>query len=383
MPPVPGTDLDDYYQLIDRRFANPKIGDTIRRLCLDGSNRQPKFILPSIARPPGARAERQRARARIGALVPLLRRHRRRRRADRAPGRERGPPQPAARAAEDDPAVFLALHDIFGDIADAPAFRSRFATALQSLWRDGTRATLQRYLNGRHDARTADLKWRATDVSRDRSRHVGRQGHPRRRGRRPRRRGFGALTLLPPAPGGPSRIPTIGGARHRTRCMRAQSRGRSNAVAGIGLSGQMHGAVLARPSDAVLRPAILWNDGRAGAACAELERREPDSRRITGNLAMPGFTAPKLIWVAQHEPEPFRARRGCCCRRTGSGWVDRRSGQRTVRRRGHALARRARRELVARDASRDRARRTAHAAPRRRDQRSPGGSPRRRPKRSD
>ena len=46
---MPGTDLDDYYQLIERRFSNPKIGDTIRRLCLDGSNRQPKFILPTIA----------------------------------------------------------------------------------------------------------------------------------------------------------------------------------------------------------------------------------------------------------------------------------------------------------------------------------------------
>jgi mannitol 2-dehydrogenase len=53
----------------------------------------------------------------------------------------------AALAAKDDPAAFLALRDIFGDIADAPLFRSRFEAALTSLWRDGTRATLQRYLN--------------------------------------------------------------------------------------------------------------------------------------------------------------------------------------------------------------------------------------------
>ncbi|MGO4573541.1 xylulokinase [Microvirga sp. 2TAF3] len=78
-----------------------------------------------------------------------------------------------------------------------------------------------------------------------------------------------------------------------------------DAVAGIGLSGQMHGAVLLGRSGQVLRPAILWNDGRAGAACIELERREPASRTITGNMAMPGFTAPKLIWVAQHEPDVF------------------------------------------------------------------------------
>jgi xylulokinase len=76
-------------------------------------------------------------------------------------------------------------------------------------------------------------------------------------------------------------------------------------VAGVGLSGQMHGAVLLDANDRVLRPAILWNDGRAGAACIELEQREPASRKITGNLAMPGFTAPKLIWVAQHEPDIF------------------------------------------------------------------------------
>ncbi|MEZ0168011.1 xylulokinase [Microvirga sp. TS319] len=77
------------------------------------------------------------------------------------------------------------------------------------------------------------------------------------------------------------------------------------AVKGIGLSGQMHGAVLLDESGQVLRPAILWNDGRAGAECAELEQREPASRAITGNMAMPGFTAPKLLWVAKHEPDIF------------------------------------------------------------------------------
>ena len=49
VPPVPGVVLEDYYQLIEQRFSNPKIGDTVRRLCLDGSNRQPKFIIPTIA----------------------------------------------------------------------------------------------------------------------------------------------------------------------------------------------------------------------------------------------------------------------------------------------------------------------------------------------
>src|SRR5690606_14604911 len=49
VPPVPGTNIDDYFALIERRFSNPTIGDTVRRLCLDGSNRQPKFIIPTIA----------------------------------------------------------------------------------------------------------------------------------------------------------------------------------------------------------------------------------------------------------------------------------------------------------------------------------------------
>lgn len=79
------------------------------------------------------------------------------------------------------------------------------------------------------------------------------------------------------------------------------------AVVAIGLSGQMHGAVLLDESGRVLRPAILWNDLRSSAECAELERRVPELRRITGNLAMPGFTAPKLLWVATHEPATFRA----------------------------------------------------------------------------
>lgn len=76
-------------------------------------------------------------------------------------------------------------------------------------------------------------------------------------------------------------------------------------VKAVGLSGQMHGATLLGSGDKVLRPAILWNDGRSGAECAELERRVPALRTIAGNIAMPGFTAPKLLWVAKHEPDIF------------------------------------------------------------------------------
>lgn len=76
-------------------------------------------------------------------------------------------------------------------------------------------------------------------------------------------------------------------------------------IRAIGLSGQMHGATLLDAKDQVLRPAILWNDTRSAAECAELSARCPDLPQISGNLAMPGFTAPKLVWVAKHEPAIF------------------------------------------------------------------------------
>lgn len=75
-----------------------------------------------------------------------------------------------------------------------------------------------------------------------------------------------------------------------------------SSIEGIGLSGQMHGAVLLDQADKVLRPAILWNDGRSADQCAALDTL---ARKHTGNLAMAGFTAPKLAWVREEEPEIF------------------------------------------------------------------------------
>ncbi|WOI53479.1 xylulokinase [Parvularcula sp. LCG005] len=89
------------------------------------------------------------------------------------------------------------------------------------------------------------------------------------------------------------------------KAVKALSPDRRKKVEAIGLSGQMHGATLLDANDKPLRPAILWNDGRSAAECAELEKIEPRSREITGNLAMPGFTAPKLLWVRNHEPDIF------------------------------------------------------------------------------
>lgn len=76
-------------------------------------------------------------------------------------------------------------------------------------------------------------------------------------------------------------------------------------VRAVGLTGQMHGATLLDKQQNILRPAILWNDGRSAQECRELEASVPNSRQITGNLMMPGFTAPKLKWVAKHEPDVF------------------------------------------------------------------------------
>src|SRR5690606_6027992 len=77
-----------------------------------------------------------------------------------------------------------------------------------------------------------------------------------------------------------------------------------SAISGIGLSGQMHGATLLDENDQVLRPCILWNDTRSYKEAAELDA-DPAFRAITGNIVFPGFTAPKLVWVARNEPDIF------------------------------------------------------------------------------
>jgi len=149
VPPVPDTDLEDYYQLIDRRFANPKIGDTITRLCLDGSNRQPKFILPS-ARDRLAQGGGVTGLALVSALwcrycygetdsgKPI---------APNDPDWDRLTAQ--ARKARGNPAAWLEMGDIFGDLAQNPTYVAAFTAALSNLWSEGTPATLMRYLEGR------------------------------------------------------------------------------------------------------------------------------------------------------------------------------------------------------------------------------------------
>ena len=81
--------------------------------------------------------------------------------------------------------------------------------------------------------------------------------------------------------------------------------GAGQEVTGIGLSGQMHGLTALDVAGEIVRPAILWNDQRTAAECAEIESRIGLERLIelTGNRALTGFTAPKLLWLRAHEPE--------------------------------------------------------------------------------
>lgn len=117
-----------------------------------------------------------------------------------------------------------------------------------------------------------------------------------------------ALTVARPQPGHSEQDPAQWWAATQSALagLRAAHPVEYAATEAIGLSGQMHGAVLLDAQDRVLRPAILWNDTRSAEECSALMRELPALSELGGSLAMPGFTAPKLRWVARHEPEVFR-----------------------------------------------------------------------------
>jgi mannitol 2-dehydrogenase len=148
VPPVPDTDLGAYLRLIERRFANPKIGDTITRLCFDGSNRQPKFILPSAA-------DRLRVGGSVAGLALVSALWARYCAGETESGKAIAPNDPnwdelqaAAVQARADPAAFLRLEHIFGPLSHDPAYVAAFTSALRAVWRSGTRETLRSYLAG-------------------------------------------------------------------------------------------------------------------------------------------------------------------------------------------------------------------------------------------
>jgi mannitol 2-dehydrogenase len=147
VPPPPNTSLDDYRDLVVRRFANPKIADTIQRLCFDGSNRQPKFILPSAA-------DRLKVGASIKGLALVSALWCRYCYGETESGKQVAPNDPsweriqtAAKQARTDPPAFLELRHIFGDLAGNPNYVRAFSDGLSSLWTRGVRSTLTDYLS--------------------------------------------------------------------------------------------------------------------------------------------------------------------------------------------------------------------------------------------
>ena len=146
VPPVPNTRLDDYYRLIHRRFSNPKIGDTIPRLAFDGSNRQPKFIVPVVR-------DQLKTGGGVRGLAlesALWCRH-------CAGTTDSGKPiaandpiwdrlQTTALRAKADPGVWLDMADIYGETGQAPAFRTSFIESLNFIWTHGVVAAVKSYL---------------------------------------------------------------------------------------------------------------------------------------------------------------------------------------------------------------------------------------------
>ena len=151
VPPVPNTDLVEYYRKIEERFANPKIGDTIRRLCLDGSNRQPKFIIPSIA-------DRLQTEGSVTGLALESALWCRYCYGTTESGSVIEPNDPnwnrlveISRAAKEDPTAWLKMEDIYGNTASSGVFQSGFAHMLGELWDKGVTEVLTKYLEGAFD----------------------------------------------------------------------------------------------------------------------------------------------------------------------------------------------------------------------------------------
>ncbi|BAT60199.1 mannitol 2-dehydrogenase [Variibacter gotjawalensis] len=148
VPPVPDTDLNEYYALIARRFSNPKIGDTVMRLAFDGSNRHPKFIFACAK-------DQLAAKRSVTGLSLVTAMWCRYCYGETESGKTLSPHDPrwdrlnvAAKKAKDDPSAWLAMDDILGPVARDPVYAAAFAKALRHIWQHGARATLRAYADG-------------------------------------------------------------------------------------------------------------------------------------------------------------------------------------------------------------------------------------------
>ena len=147
VPPVPNTDLDEYYASIISRFSNPHVADTVRRLCHDGSNRQPKFIIPSVrdCLSEGSNVNGLALASALWCRYCF---------GETESGALIEPNDPSwdklsyhANLARKSPDAWLSMHDVYGDLAKNKHFSEPFAQALNALWADGTQSVLRRYLS--------------------------------------------------------------------------------------------------------------------------------------------------------------------------------------------------------------------------------------------
>jgi fructuronate reductase/mannitol 2-dehydrogenase len=143
LPPVPGIDLDGYQRTLIERFSNPKIGDQVARICQDGSNRVPKFLLPALRDALDAQRPHRWLTLGLAGWLRYL-----------AGVDDQGEPivvddpraselQSAVAAGHDDPRPLLALREVFGDLADRDAFVTELHATLHNLYTLGARATLE------------------------------------------------------------------------------------------------------------------------------------------------------------------------------------------------------------------------------------------------
>jgi mannitol 2-dehydrogenase len=146
--PVPETNLEGYSKLIERRFANPSIRDTIGRLCYDGSNRQPKFILPSAA----DRMKNGQPVIGLALVAAFWCRYCYGETDSGSPIPPNDPDwgrlQAQAKRARTHPRLWLEMTDLFGETGRNAGYVAAFSTALESIWAKGTRETLAGYLKG-------------------------------------------------------------------------------------------------------------------------------------------------------------------------------------------------------------------------------------------
>lgn len=149
VPPIDGVDFAEYFEQVKNRFSNPSVGDTIKRLCFDGSNRQPKFILPSVS-------NNLKAKTKVKGLALVSAFWCRYCAGFTETGIRLLPNDPiwdrlqiAARAAKNDPKIFLQMDDIFGDLVNNRIYVEEFHNALKTIWIEGTEQTLKLYLSDR------------------------------------------------------------------------------------------------------------------------------------------------------------------------------------------------------------------------------------------